>query len=325
MKVILFTGDSHTMGEGAAHFKPSEHKMHKYMRDGSGFSADVEFENRGYVNRIREIIGKNSEAKMEWVGQAFSEKITLPFSGEGIYVTFYVRPGDAPLRAYLDGTFAGTLSFPAKEPRYEEPPRYDAPFCVYGAPFFCEDGEHVLEIEGEGYVENIQTARGEYMVINAAVGSCMAERYEMEHMPLLADLKPYLTVMEVHTINSWLGLSACIGAVRPEEYGMAVEKLINHGKKISEKVMAVSVSPVMGKQTGKMEEYVYDDYIRAAEAAIQRSGVPFADVHKAMTKAMEGMDEETKKEKFYANNWHVNDNGYSIYTEEILKILPTLL
>lgn len=325
MKVILFTGDSHTMGEGAAHFKPTAHKMSKFMRDGSGFSADVEFENRGYVNRIREAISANSEAKQEWINMAFSGKISLPFSGEGIYVTFYVRPGDAPLRAYLDGTFAGTLSFPAKEPRYEEPTRYDAPFCVYGAPFFCEDGEHVLEIEGEGFVENIQTARGEYMVINAAVGSCMAERYEMEHMPLLAELKPYLTVMEVHTINSWLGLSSCIGAVTPESYGKAVERLLAHGKAISEKVMAVSVSPVMDKQTGAMEEYVYTDYIRAAEAAIQKSGVPFADVHKAMTKAMEGMDEETKKAKFYANNWHVNDNGFTIYTEEIMKVLQEIL
>ncbi len=324
MKVILFTGDSHTMGEGATDFKPTVHKM-KYMRDGSGFSADVEYENRGYVNRIREAIGKNSEAKLEWIGKAFSGKIELPFSGEGIYVTFYVRPGDAPLKATLDGKECGTLSFPAKEARYEDPERYDAPFCVYSIPFFCEDGAHVLEIEGEGYVENIQTARGEYMVINAAVGSCMAERYEMEHMPLLAGLRPYLTVMEVHTINSWLGLSACIGAVTPAEYGEAVERLLEHGKKISEKVMAVSVAPVLGKQTGKMEEYVYDDYIRAAEEAIEKSGVPFADVHKAMTKATEGMDEETKKENFYANNWHVKDNGYTIYTEEILQVLQEIL
>ncbi len=324
MKVILFTGDSHTMGEGATGFKPSLHKM-KYMRNGSGFSADVEYENRGYVNRIREAIGKNSEAKMEWINKAFSGKISLPFSGEGIYVTFYVRPGDAPLKVYLDGAFCETLSFPAREARYEDPTRYSDPFCVYGAPFFCADGEHVLEIEGEGYVENIQTARGEYMVINAAVGSCMAERYEMEHMPHLEKLKPYLTVMEVHTINSWLALSTCIGAVTPAEYGEGVERLLEHGKKISEKVMAVSVAPVLGKQTGRLEEYVYDDYIRAAEAAIEKVGVPFADVHRTMEKAMEGMDEETKKERFYANNWHVNDNGYSIYTEEILKILPTLL
>ncbi len=324
MKVILFTGDSHTMGEGATGFKPTVHKI-KYMRDGSGFSADVEYENRGYVNRIREAIGKNSEWKMEQIEKAFSGRIVLPFSGEGIYVTFYVRPGDAPLKATLDGKACGTLSFPAKEGRYEDPEHYNTPFCVYGAPFFCKDGEHVLEIEGEGYVENIQTARGEYMVINAAVGSCMAERYEMEHMPLLADLKPYLMVMETHTINSWLGLSACIGAVTPEEYGRGVERLLDHGKKISEKVMAVSVSPVLGDQTGALKEYVYTDYIRAAEAAIKKSGVPFADVHNVMAAAMEGMDEEERKEKYYYNLRHVKDAGYDFYTEEILKVLSGLL
>lgn len=324
MKVIVFTGDSHTMGEGATGFKPTVHKI-KYMRDGSGFSADVEYENRGYVNRIRKAIGENSEWKMEQIEKSFSGKITLPFSGEGAYVTFYVRPGDAPLKATLDGKACGTLSFPVKEGRYEDPEHYNTPFCVYSVPFFCEDGDHVLEIEGEGYVENIQTARGEYMVINAAVGSCMAERYEMEHMPLLADLKPYLMVMETHTINSWLGLSSCIGAVTPEEYGKGVERLLAHGKKISEKVMAVSVSPVLGDQTGALEEYVYTDYIRAAEAAIEKSGVPFADVHKVMAAAMKGMDEETRKEKYYYNKRHVNDAGYDFYTEEILKVLQELL
>lgn len=315
MKVILFTGDSHTMGEGSTNFNPGNFK---YMRDGSGFSAHVEYKNRGYVNRIREALGKNSEMKMEWIRQPLAGKLSLAFSGEAAYVTFYVKPGDGPIKAMLDGKAAGTYSFPAKSPRYDD-------FCVYSVPFFSTDGEHVLEIEGEGYVESIQTARGEYMVINAAVGSCMAERYETEHMPHLAALKPYLTVMELHTINSWLGLSACIGPVTPEEYGKSVERLLAHGKKISGKVMAVSVSPVMGTQTGAMEEYVYDDYIRAAEEAVEKSSVPFADVHGAMEKAMEGMDEEAKKEKFYANNWHVNDNGFSVYTEEILKVMQGIL
>lgn len=330
MKIIVCTGDSHTVGQGASGLTLV---TEGYNHLGTGMSAELDGEGGSYVNLIRDFVlaqtGTTRNIVRVGYGEASQplhcpERGMYPITGGCLKMDI-----DADIALIL---FAESRAPAAAEIRLDGVKTRDIPLCTdtprYGGysfrlvPVDCP-GARELEIiptDGEVRVKSVDFYKGGYSVINGGIGTCPAERFlDRYYGCCVAPFAPEIIIAEAHTINDWLILDS------PAVYEERLRRLLRRFRETGARVIMTTVSPVLGSQIAPGGKYLYGEYVEASRAAALKEAVLTADAHLAMCRRLDGLSEDEKRGLMYADDWHVNDLGHKIYADVILCKLKEIL
>lgn len=325
MKTIVFSGDSHTCGEGATGYSRVDHVMLGYDPKGKGIGRYILPDTQCYVNLVRRFVNDatvsasslrrcralsaETGSPVEYNCIPLRKRITLAIAAELAILQFAEKKTPARVNIYLDQTLYRTVDLCAPVTRFGDWSFRNISVSCHGARSLC------LEVvEGEAWLSALETFGGEWAVVASGVGSCDSERYCREYFAEgVTEFSPAIVVAEMHTINDWL----C--GISEKEYKKRIHTLITSIENIGATPIMLSVAPIVGEQDG------YEELIAAAAEAVREHGVPFADAHAAFEKKLCGMTEEQRREAMYSDRWHVNNTGHRIYAETIRNVLRKYL
>ena len=329
MKVIVCTGDSHTVGQGAdsirTKYKPKGKSV--YNTAGKGISRGGNLETGSYVNLLRKMVGcdyalTNGSAIRAQTGYALVNdgvklqgSYQIPKGWRLHTVCLMETTTPAKLGVYLDGRLI------REEVLYTAIPRYDQ-WSFRNIAIRCEEDQQVslAPLEGDVYISHIQHDRGEYALINSGVGSCTTKRYLDEYFSYcVAEFDPDIVVVEAQTINDWIHYDAV------HQHDRALNQLLVRCRENGAKLVLSSVAPIRGSQESKQFGLLYEDFIAASKKAGEREDLLFADSHAAFLSALATIPQEEQFDALYVDNWHVNGWGHRIYAETIFAKLKKIL
>lgn len=329
MKIIVCTGDSHTVGQGADSIKTRHKPKSKavYNTAGKGISRGGNLETGSYVNLLRKMVGcdyalTNGSALRAQTGYPLvNDAVCL----EGAYdlpkgwkyhtVCLMETTTPAKMAVLIDGKPV------RQEVLYTELPRYDQwSFRNIAVP--CDEKQQVtlVPLGGAVYISHIQHDKGEYALINSGIGSCTTKRYLEEGFSYcVEEFKPDIVIAEAQTINDWIHYeSAWL-------HGKYVNELLERCKAIGARLVFSTVAPICGCQESKQFGISYDAFIAESQKAGEREDVLFADSYGAFLETIAPIPEEEWFDFLYVDNWHVNGLGHRIYAETIFAKLKEVL
>lgn len=334
MKIIVCTGDSHTVGQGANSIKSRDIPKNPnaiYRTEGKGISRGGDLEVPSYVNLVRKYIAENTNSAYALTpGEKLAEEtgypcqnwavklegpLTLPVGWDWHLVCVAEQIQPAKMEIWIDGKLQRTEMLHTPLPRYND-------WSFRNVPVFCEGAREVklVPVEGEVWISHIQHDRGEYAVVNSGVGSCTSRRYIDECFDYcIADFCPDYIIAEAHTINDWLNYEA------PTTHSSTLHELLDKMSALGAKLMFVTVAPIEGKQESAKFGKLYSDFMSEAKKISQRSDVVFADANAAFHRELEKIPAEDRWEQMYVDNWHVNGYGHKLYANAIIEKLKDLL
>lgn len=287
MKTIVFTGDSHTWGQGDA-------AVLNYFRNqvAAGDLRPVPFHLPCYVNMVRDELNRitGSIAYDADYNLFINHKFNTGISCELARFYFACQPQQAACmingKPFLIPASWGENSYVTA-----------AVFCE-GIPIFEPDGD-VFLYRGEFY-------NGAYAVINSGIGSCTSVRYIQEYYTRYVSVfHPAFIIAEGHSINDW------INHIPLPHTGRALKTILNRHKSDGCEGMLLTVSPINGSTSEPFNAIDYYEYIKESRSAGEAAGVIILDGYSAIG------------DGHYADNWHPDYDGHKIYAELILNALTT--
>lgn len=329
MKVIVCTGDSHTVGQGADSIltKNKPKRTVKYNTAGKGISRGGNLETGSYVNLLRKMVGSDYALTN---GSAMRAQTGYPLVNEAVKLVgnYNIPKGwllhtvcimetrtPAKLGVLIDGKLI------REEALYAEVPRYDDSafrnICIR-----CEADQQVtlVPLEGDVYISHIQHDKGKYAVINSGIGSCTTQRYLEEGWPYcVAEFQPDIVVAEAQTINDWIHYDSA------QLHSQMLSKLADKCIQIGAKLVYSTVAPIRGYQESKKFGIPYGDFVTESKRVGEREDLLFADSHAAFLEAYATIPEEEQFDQLHVDNWHVNARGHQIYADTIFAQLQKLL
>lgn len=334
MKIIVCTGDSHTVGQGANSIKSRDIPKNPnaiYRTEGKGISRGGDLVVPSYVNLVRKYIAQHTNSEYALTpGEKLAEEtgypcqnwavklegpLTLPAGWDWHLVCVAEQTEPAKMEVWVDGKLQKTETLHTPLPRYND-------WSFRNIPVFCEGAREIklVPVEGEVWISHIQHDRGEYAVVNSGVGSCTSRRYIDECFDYcIADFQPDYIIAEGHTINDWLNYDD------PKTHSETLNELLDKMAALDAKLMFMTVSPIEGKQESTKFDKVYGDFMAEAKKISQREDVLFVDANEAFNEVLDTIPVEDRWEQLYVDNWHVNGRGHKIYADAIVAKLPELL
>lgn len=328
IKTIVFTGDSHTCGQGASGFE--DVPFTTYDKKGKGVTKYASFDCPCYVNLVRDFITENTNSKtFEMSGRKLSKmsgfpltKASVKLEGE-LKLPVYADLGliifaEKTTPAYADIFLDGKLY--KRERLYAEITRHDD-WSFRFVPVYTGGAREisVLPVEGEVFINSMEFCSGEYAVINSGIGSCTTKRYLEECFDYsVAAFNPDIIIAEAHTINDWIHHTSA-------EYKDNLERLLDAFIKTGGTVIMTTVSPILGEQKRTENSDDYQKYIDISIETAMSKGIIVADTNKVMSEKLQGLSEEEKFSLMYSDKWHVNDLGHKIYADAIISELKKIL
>lgn len=329
MKVIVCTGDSHTVGQGADSIRTKCKPKRKavYNTAGKGISRGGNLENDSYVNLLRKYVDSdyaltNGSAMRAQTGYPLVNdsvklegKFRLPKGWLMHTICIMETTIPAKLGIFIDGEPVRS------EILYTEVPRYDEwtfrNICVR-----CKADQQVtlVPLEGDVYISHIQHDKGEYAVINSGVGSCTTKRYLEEAWPYcVEEFSPDIVVAEAQTINDWIHYDSAL------LHSQMLNELLDRSKTMGAKLVYSTVAPIRGYQESKQFGIDYADFVEQSRQVGQREDVLFADSHAAFLAEYATIPQDEQFDQLYVDNWHVNGRGHKIYADTIFAKIKELL
>ncbi|MHC1696202.1 MAG: SGNH/GDSL hydrolase family protein [Eubacteriales bacterium] len=331
MKTIMFTGDSHTCGQGADGWHA---QLEGYNPLGTGLNDGNYSDCNSYVNLVRDyVLGATGTAYKRYTADklAFpqghplrdgmvdisSKTLKLGTDGQAVFIMLAESTDEARVKITPNGQDdkAVYVVIHTKTPRHG---RYS-----YRIVPIIADNIRSVELEavsGEVLVKQIEVFKGQYACVNAAVGFCPVGRYMRDYYQSFAEaFIPDIIIAEAHTINDWIDTDS------PDAYERDLTTYLSKCGERGARVVMTTVSPILGDQKWQDSKYVYGDYLESAKRAAQKSGVVLADSGAVMKRELEGLSEEEKSALMFSDNWHVNSLGHKIYADTIIEKLKELL
>ena len=324
IKTIVCTGDSHTWGQGGFNLSAifpdvvgGEHRLAPFDN------------NDAYVNAIRRAVNKKTNSTAcDFTGEKLSALFSAPVRENCIVCengkTVTAKVSCALFRLQLRLTAEkATASITVDGKKLDE-------CCVFSEnlsnpynalPYFCDsDGEHTLSVTAAGgdiMIYRLELYSGEYAVINSGIGSCPTERYMANYWEkYVTALKPYLMLIEGHTINDWLTRQP------PEKYAENLDRYFTMAEQASVKApIFLSVAPILGTQSEPCSPYEYCKLIEQSKAVAQKHGFEIADANAVMNERISGMSESEAFNLLFSDNWHLNVPGNLLYAEIALPYI----
>lgn len=329
MKVIVCTGDSHTVGQGADSIL-TKHKPKgkvKYNTAGKGISRGGNLETGSYVNLLRKMVDcdytlTNGSAIRAQTGYPLCNEAArlqgqYDFPKGWLMHTICIMETTTPARLgiCIDGKLI------REEVLYTEIPRYDEwsfrNLCVH-----CGANQQVtlVPLEGDVYISHIQHDKGEYALINSGVGSCTTQRYLEECFDYcIAEFRPDIVIVEAQTINDWIHYE------KAEKHSYWLNLLLDSCKVMGSKLVFSTVAPICGYQESKKFGIPYANFIAESKRVGEREDLLFADSHAAFLEEYATIPEAEQFDQLHVDNWHVNARGHQIYANTIFAQLNKLL
>ena len=330
MKTIVFTGDSHTCGQGATGFTMLDEAV-AYDPAGKGIGRNITFESPCYVNLVRNYLTAHTDTSArELLSNDMAREYGLPMTDKNVILTgpleiqspgernlikFGEREEAAVVELYVSGILQRRETLQASHRRYGR-------WSYRYIPVDCQKGDTLLiqPVKGEVCVSSIELYSGEYAVVNSGVGACPCIRYADDFFEDCVEaFSPDIVVAEAHSINDWLS------GITPEQCVQNLSYLLNKIKKVSRRVLLLTVSPIGGNQALPFNIHEYSEYVEASRKAAQAAGIPCIDTNRIMATMLEGLTEEEKNNLLFHDCWHVNNLGHRIYAEQIIEALETHL
>lgn len=334
MKVIVCTGDSHTVGQGADSVR-SKYKYKDpgsvYNTSGKGISRGGDLDSPSYVNLLRRFVAEHTSSQYAitdgWAMRAqtgyplvnkavkLEGKLQLPKGWEMHTLCLMETTTPAKLGIFVDGEPV------RKEVLHTPLPRYND-YSFRNISIRCEKDQQVtlLPLEGDVYISHVQHDKGQYAVINSGVGSCTTKRYLEECFPYcVEEFQPDIIIAEAHTINDWINYESA--AIHSQMLNALLDRYIATGAKL----VYSTVAPIRGSQLSKRLGNDYGAFIAQSMTVADREDLLFADSHAAFLKELEPIPLEEQFESLYVDNLHVNGRGHRIYAETIFEKLKELL
>ena len=312
---ILCTGDSHTWGQGA------EGLYEEYNPTWVGGELRLgSFRTGTYVNRLRNMVnGATGSSVQEWLAAELApekglefvapcavvgaEGVTVQATGALIRVECAMSGEESEVEILIDG-----------ETVHEENLCAEDTYNAYRiATLHTDERQHALTVRakaGKVRLFRIESYSGPCAVINSGIGSCpvqtMREKFWNDYVRAV---RPYVMLMEAHTINDWLTKDT------PEMYRDHLMGMIEDARALGAEPMVVTVAPIGGDQRLEGLTGDYDEYVEASREAARQCGVKLCDANRMMKQMSLGLTEEQMKGLILADNWHVNDRGQAVYAQ----------
>jgi lysophospholipase L1-like esterase len=303
IKVILCTGDSHTVGQGAQLPRNLPISFANPPRK-AGDLRPYPFEIKGYVSLLRDYINAKT-CSSAW--QIFGQSVFDITDVSLIRIIFKIKDIRNKIRIIING----------KEYKSVNLKQIDTNKC-YTPLIICNDNGKSLEIQNINNGNEIYCAEfyaGDWAVINSGIGSCTTENFINTYKKKYVDaFTPEIIVAEAHSINDW------IHKIPLEMSKQNLLKIINYQKRRNKKTFLVTVAPILGTQNLPYNKIDYADYIRICRELAQQEGIQIADVNYIITSMFRGKTKEECSKLFYSDNWHVNSFGHRIYFDEIIRL-----
>jgi len=329
MKVIVCTGDSHTVGQGADSIRTKCKPKRKavYNTAGKGITRGGNLESDSYVNLLRKYVGSDYALTN---GSAIRAQTGYPLVNESVKLEgeYQIPKGwlmhticimettvPAKLGIYIDGVLVRTEDLHTELPRYDEWTFRN--ICVR-----CEKDQQVtlVPLEGDVYISHIQHDKGEYAVINSGVGSCTTKRYLEEAWSYcVEEFNPDIVVAEAQTINDWIHYDS------EYTHGQMLNALLDRCKEMGAKLVFSTVAPIRGYQESKKFGIDYTAFIEQSKQVGSREDLLFADSHAEFLAEYAQIPQEEQFDALYVDNWHVNGRGHKIYADTIYAKLKEVL
>ena len=337
MKIILCTGDSHTCGQGADNVMSRDKVKDPkkvYVPQGKGLGLNS-FEFPSYVNLLREHILKNynstfllltaeelissygcksKQNEREMPVALVEKELILKNKRDLIVLSVFEQTCEAVFDVFVDKKLYATHTLHTPMPRYNE-------FSVRHIFIKCENAKEVRLVakKGELLLNNIQLCSGNYAVINSGIGWCPSSRYQTECFDYaVKDACPDVVIAEAHTINDWLIMDS------PKKHYNSLCNYLDKLHKLTDKIMLVTVSPILHIQGGEHNLF-YKDFMAEAKRLSTRNDIVFADANAEFEKALANVPACKHEEFMFVDNAHVNARGHKIYADTIIKNLDKLL
>lgn len=334
MKIIVCTGDSHTVGQGAdsirSKYKPKDPHL-IYNTAGKGISRGGDLDTPSYVNLLRKYVAEATGSAYALTdGNAIRAQTGYPLVNrsaklEGAYsilkgwqlhtVCLMETTAHAKLGIRINGRPVRTEDLFAPVTRYNE-------WSFRNICIRCEEDQQVtlLPLEGDVYISHIQHDKGRYAVINSGVGSCTTRRYLEECWPYcVEEFRPDIVVAEAHTINDWIHYESA------ELHSQMLNALLDSYKSMEAKLVFSTVAPIWGDQLSKRWGNSYGVFVAQSLAVGSREDLLLADSYSVFMKELEGLFEEQRFESLYVDSYHVNARGHKIYADTIFEQLKEIL
>lgn len=289
MKTIVFTGDSHTWGQG-------DPTVINYFNNKvvSGDLRPVPFHLPCYVNMVRDEINNITKSFSQdidyhmFINKKFETAISCKLA------RFYFECQPEPAVCIING-----------KPFFIPPSWGDNSYIT--AVIFC-DNAPVLESDGIVFLYRGEFYGGDYAIINSGIGSCTSVRYiQKYYKDYVSVFNPKFIVAEGHSINDW------INRVPLPDVGLALKTILNHHKSDGCEGILLTVSPINGANSEPYNPINYYEYIKESRKIGEEIGVTVLDGYTAIG------------DNHYADNWHPDYEGHKIYAELILNILMEVL
>lgn len=334
MKIIVCTGDSHTVGQGADSVK-TKHKPKIpngiYNTAGKGISRGGNLDAPSYVNLLRSLVAEATGSEYALTdGNAMRAqtgyplvnhavklegKLHLPKGWQLHTICLMETTAQAKLGIMIDGAPVRSEVLHTPLPRY-----HDWSFrniCVH-----CEPDQQVtlLPLEGDVYISHVQHDKGQYAIINSGVGSCTTQRYlDACFGYCVEEFQPDVVIAEAQTINDWIHYEEA------PKHAQMLNTLLDRCKALGAKLLFSTVAPIAGNRLSKAHGIDYAAFMEQARQIGERQDVRFADANAAFQKELESIPEEARFDHLYVDNWHVNGRGHKIYANTIFEKLKEML
>ena len=286
IKTIVFTGDSHTWGQG----DPS---VISYF--GSVVAGDlrpVPFALPCYVNMVRDWVNGTTGSISVDVDYRMKLEGTFKTEKNCELARFFFACGTKAVICTIDGK---PFTIPASWGEN-----------AYVSAVVRTNGRPVLEPDGDVFLYRGEFYSGPYAVINSGVGSCTSVRYVEEfYTPYVSAFEPSYIVAEGHSINDW------INRVPPDEARQALKTILSHHKEQGCVGILLTVSPIKGATALPFNEIDYSQYIEASRNAGKEIGVVVLEGYKAI------------KDDQFSDNWHPDIRGHMEYAKLIRQELSS--
>ena len=305
IKTIVFTGDSHTCGQGASGFEDEPCSV--YNTNGKGVTKYAPAGCTCYVNLVRDFITENTNSKaFEMSGKELSKKnnlplvngyaklegeIKFPVNADFILIGFAEKSAPASADIYLDGKLYKREYLHAEITRHDDWSQRYVPVYSGGAREIS-----ILPAEGEVFIKYMEFCSGEYAVINSGIGSCTTKRLLEDCFDYaVAAFNPDIIIAEAQTINDWINLT-------PTECRENLEKLLDAFKETGAKVLMTTVSPILGEQKRTENSDNYQKYVDISKETAMSKDITLIDSGKIMTERLQGLSDNEKLSLMYSDN-----------------------
>lgn len=334
MKIIVCTGDSHTVGQGSdsirTKYKPKDPNR-IYNTAGKGISRGGDLNAPSYVNLLRRYVAETTGSSYALTnGDAIRAQTGYPLVNqsvelEGEYrlpkgwqlhtVCLMETTVPAKLGVYMDGELIREESVYTPLPRYNDWSFRN--ICIHCG---ADQEVSIRPLEGTVYISHIQHDKGPYAVINSGVGSCTTQRYIEECWSYcVEEFQPHIIVAQAQSINDWLHYETA------QLHGQKLNELLDKCKSIGAKLVFSTVAPICGTQEGRNSGVDYIEFIRQSRQVGERTDLLFADAYAAFVEEISRIPQEQQFDSFYVDNWHVNARGHRLYADTIFEKLKEVL